>query len=160
MVLQDRCPLKHTMSGVHACDGDASLPDTLCYFYVQFVAQNNQPAWKTTPSPTDQIFSRSTLDVSTTLSRDDPWQAAGHDNIPGRVLRTSACRCPDQHIQHFSESGSLRVLQNNYHHPRAKKNTVSCLNDYRPIALTPVIIKCIQKLVMKHMNMDPFQLVE
>ena len=31
--------------------------------------------------------------------------------------------------------------------PLPKKTTVSSLNDYRPVALTPVIMKCFEKLV-------------
>ncbi len=44
-----------------------------------------------------------------------------------------------------------------------KKSHVSCLNDYRPIALTPIMMKCFERLVMHHIKsslpntMDPFQ---
>ena len=44
------------------------------------------------------------------------------------------------------------------------KNTkVTCLNDYRPVALTSVAIKCFERLVMAHINtiipetLDPLQ---
>ena len=36
--------------------------------------------------------------------------------------------------------------------PIPKKASVSCLNDYRPVALTSVIMKCIKKLVINYLN--------
>jgi hypothetical protein len=33
-----------------------------------------------------------------------------------------------------------------------KKAKVTCLNDYRPIALTSVAMKCFERLVMAHIN--------
>uniref|UniRef100_A0A3B1JF03 Reverse transcriptase domain-containing protein n=1 Tax=Astyanax mexicanus TaxID=7994 RepID=A0A3B1JF03_ASTMX len=47
--------------------------------------------------------------------------------------------------------------------PVPKKSQVSCLNDYRPIALTPIIMKCFERLVMRHIknqlpsSLDPLQ---
>ncbi len=44
-----------------------------------------------------------------------------------------------------------------------KKSPVSCLNDYRPIALTPIIMKCFERLVMHNIKtslpntLDPLQ---
>ncbi|KAI4889625.1 hypothetical protein NFI96_007414 [Prochilodus magdalenae] len=42
--------------------------------------------------------------------------------------------------------------------PVPKKSTVSCLNNYRPIALTPIIMKCFERLVMRHIKrqLPPF----
>uniref|UniRef100_A0A3B1IGH8 Reverse transcriptase domain-containing protein n=1 Tax=Astyanax mexicanus TaxID=7994 RepID=A0A3B1IGH8_ASTMX len=47
--------------------------------------------------------------------------------------------------------------------PVPKKSTVSCLNDYRPVALTPIIMKCFERLVMRNIktqlpsSLDPLQ---
>ncbi|KAK3572910.1 hypothetical protein QTP86_010577 [Hemibagrus guttatus] len=47
--------------------------------------------------------------------------------------------------------------------PVPKKSTVSCLNDYRPIALTPIVMKCFERLIMRHNktqlppSLDPLQ---
>ncbi|KAK3574568.1 hypothetical protein QTP86_010187 [Hemibagrus guttatus] len=47
--------------------------------------------------------------------------------------------------------------------PVLKKSTVSCLNDYRPVALTPIVMKCFERLVMRHIktqlppSLDPLQ---
>ncbi|KAI5618998.1 gastrula zinc finger protein XlCGF28.1-like [Silurus asotus] len=46
---------------------------------------------------------------------------------------------------------------------RFQKSTVSCLNDYRPVALTPIVMKCLDRLVMRHIktqlppSLDPMQ---
>jgi hypothetical protein len=45
-----------------------------------------------------------------------------------------------------------------------KKAKVTCLNDYRPVALTTIAMKCFERLVMAHINtiipdtLDPLQL--
>ncbi|KAK3514204.1 hypothetical protein QTP70_009464 [Hemibagrus guttatus] len=47
--------------------------------------------------------------------------------------------------------------------PVLKKSAVSCLNDYRPVALTPIMMKCFERLVMRHIktqlptSLDPLQ---
>ncbi|KAK3508046.1 hypothetical protein QTP70_011307 [Hemibagrus guttatus] len=47
--------------------------------------------------------------------------------------------------------------------PVPKKSPVSCLNDYRSVALTPIIMKCFERLVMRQIkdllppSLDPMQ---
>ena len=47
--------------------------------------------------------------------------------------------------------------------PVHRNSKVTCLNDYRPIAITSVIMKCFERLVIKHINtimpetLDPLQ---
>ncbi|KAK3562682.1 hypothetical protein QTP86_005302 [Hemibagrus guttatus] len=47
--------------------------------------------------------------------------------------------------------------------PVPKKSTVSCLNDYHPVALTPIVMKCFKRLIMRHIKtqippaLDPLQ---
>merc|ERR1711895_312881 len=36
--------------------------------------------------------------------------------------------------------------------PVPKKNHISCLNDYRPVPLTPIITKCFEKLIRTHIS--------
>ncbi|KAI4888759.1 hypothetical protein NFI96_007105 [Prochilodus magdalenae] len=36
--------------------------------------------------------------------------------------------------------------------PLPKKNPPSCLNDYRPVALTPIIMKCFERVVLSHIQ--------
>jgi len=47
--------------------------------------------------------------------------------------------------------------------PLPKKSPTTSLNDYRPVALTPVVMKCFEKLVRSHIKTfitsgsDPYQ---
>lgn len=122
------------------------------------------------PSPNDQVLCLSTEDVRMTLQRVNLRRAAGPDNIPGRVLR----ECADQlagiltNILNTSLSPAVvpACLKTTKIIPVPKKSTVSCLNDYRPVALTPIIIKCFERLVLRHMktqlplNLDPLQFAD
>ncbi|KAL0159079.1 hypothetical protein M9458_047155, partial [Cirrhinus mrigala] len=135
-------------------DDDTSLPDALNHFYSRFEIQNNTPAQKLLTSPNDQVLCLSPADVRKTLSRINPRKAAGPDNIPGRVLRDCAAQLTDVLTDIFNSS------------PRSsspRKSPVSCLNDYHPIALTPIMMKCFERLVMHHIKsslpntLDPFQ---
>ncbi|KAK2899377.1 hypothetical protein Q8A73_012506 [Channa argus] len=150
-----------------ACGRDASLPDTLNHFYARFEVQNNVKARKTTPPPSDQVLCLTTAEVRKTLRRVNPRKSAGPDNIPGRVLRECAEQLADVFTDIFNISLSSNVvptcLKTTTIVPMPKKSIVSCLNDYRPIALTPIVMKCFERLVMRHIrtqlptSMDPMQ---
>ncbi|KAK3511415.1 hypothetical protein QTP70_007327 [Hemibagrus guttatus] len=129
-----------------ACDSDASLPDALNSFYARFEPQNNVTVRKTILPPEDQVLCLSTADVRKTLCRVNPRKAAGPDNIPGRVLRECAKQLADVFTDIFNISLSSAVvptcLKTTTIIPVPKKSPVSCLNHYRPVALTPIIMKC------------------
>ncbi|KAK3530992.1 hypothetical protein QTP70_007848 [Hemibagrus guttatus] len=122
-----------------ACDSDASFPDALNNFLAQFEVQNNMAARKTIPPPNDQVLCLSMADVRRTLCRANPWMSAGPDNIPGRVLR----ECAEQLVDVFTDIISIFLsttivpmcLKTTTIIPMPKKSTVSCLNNYCPIAL-------------------------
>ncbi|KAK3554292.1 hypothetical protein QTP70_020159 [Hemibagrus guttatus] len=115
-----------------ACESDASLPDGLNNFYAWFEAQNDVTARKTIPP------------------------SRGPDNIPGRVLRECAEQLSDVFTDIFNISLSSAIVPTCLktttiiHVP--KKSPVSCLNDYRPVALTPIIMKCFERLVMRQIK--------
>ncbi|KAL0147043.1 hypothetical protein M9458_057567 [Cirrhinus mrigala] len=138
-----------------ASDDDTSLPDALNHFYSRSEIQNNTPAQKLHTSPNDQVLCLSAADVRKTLSRINPRKAAGPDNIPGRVLRECAAQLTDVLTDIFNTSLSQAVvptcLKSTSIIPVPKKSPVSCLNDYRPIALTPIMMKCFESDTL-----DPF----
>ncbi len=150
-----------------ACDDDPSLPDTLNHFYSRFEMQNDTPAQKLPTPPNDQALCLSAADVRKTLSRINPRKAAGPDNIPGRVLKDCAAQLMDVLTDIFNTSLSQAVvptcLKSTTIIPVPKKSPVSCLNDYRPIALTPIMMKCFERLVMQKFKnslpntLDPLQ---
>ncbi|KAK3528503.1 hypothetical protein QTP70_000581 [Hemibagrus guttatus] len=106
-------------------------------------------------------------DVRKTLCRVNPQKAAGPDNIPGRVLRECAEQLADVFTDIFNISLSSTVvpmcLKTTTIIPVPKKSPVSCLNDYHPVALTPIIMKCFERLVMRQIkyllppSLDPMQ---
>ncbi|KAI2665140.1 hypothetical protein H4Q32_021349 [Labeo rohita] len=99
--------------------------------------------------------------------RINPRKAAGPDNILGRALRDCAAQLTDVLTDIFNSSLSQAVvptcLKSTSIIPVPKKSPVSCLYDYRPIALTPIMMKCFERLVMHHIKsslpntLDPFQ---
>ncbi len=150
-----------------ACDEDTSLPDALNHFYSRFEMQNDTPAQKLPTPPNDRALCLSPADVRKTLSRINPRKAAGPDNIPGRVLKDCAAQLTDVLTDIFNTSLSQAVvptcLKSTTIIPVPKKSPVSCLNDYRPIALTPIMMKCFERLVMHNIKnslpntLDPLQ---
>ncbi|KAI5620338.1 gastrula zinc finger protein XlCGF28.1-like [Silurus asotus] len=136
-------------------------------FYARFEVQNNVVARKTIPPPTDQVLCLTTAEVRKTLCRVNPRKSAGPDNIPGRVLRECAEQLADVFTDIFNISLSSNIvptcLKTTTIVPVPKKSTVSCLNDYRPVALTPIVMKCFERLVMRHIktqlppSLDPMQ---
>ncbi|KAK3551103.1 hypothetical protein QTP70_013026 [Hemibagrus guttatus] len=138
-------------------------------FYAQFEAQNNVAERKTIPPPNEQVLCLSTADVKRTLCRVDPQKSAGPDSIPDRVLRECAEQLADVFIDIFNISLSSTVvpmcLKTTTIVPVPKKSTVSCLNDYHPVALTPIVMRCFERLVMRHIktqlppSLDPLQFV-
>ncbi|KAK3546754.1 hypothetical protein QTP70_033947, partial [Hemibagrus guttatus] len=119
------------------------------------------------PPPNDQMLCLSMADVRRTLCRVNPQKSAGPDNIHGRVLRECAQQLADVFTDIFNISLSSTVvptcLKTTTIVPVPKKSTVSCLNDYCPIALTPIVMKCFERLVMRHIktqlppSLDPLQ---
>ncbi|KAK2905569.1 hypothetical protein Q8A73_009512 [Channa argus] len=150
-----------------ACDRDTSLPDALNHFYARFKVQNNVKERKSTPPPSDQVFCLTTAEVRKTLRRVNPRKSAGPDNIPNRVLR----ECAEQLAHIFTDIFNIFLssnvvptcLRTTTIVPVPKKSSVSCLNDYRPVALTPIVMKCFERLVMWHIksqlptSLDPMQ---
>ena len=94
-------------------------------------------------------------------------KSAGPDCIPSRVLKA----CYDQLAPVFTDIFNLslclckvlRCFIETIVVPVPKKFPVSCLNDYRPVALTSVIMKCFERLVIPYIqriipaSLDPLQ---
>ncbi|KAI5611805.1 gastrula zinc finger protein XlCGF28.1-like [Silurus asotus] len=84
-----------------------------------------------------------------------------------RVLRECAEQLADVFTDIFNISLSSNVvptcLKTTTIVPVPKKSTVSCLNDYCSVTLTPIVIKCFKRLVMRHTktqlppSLDPMQ---
>ncbi len=91
----------------------------------------------------------------------------GPDGIPGRVLKACAFQLAGVFTDIFNLSLSLSVVPSCFKKstivPIPKKNKITCLNDWRPVALTPIFSKCFEKLVRDYIcsvlpaSLDPLQ---
>jgi hypothetical protein len=113
------------------------------------------------------VITLSIADVSKTFKQVNIHKDAGPDGLPGRVLRA----CADQQAGVFTDIFNMSLIKSVIsacfkqttivHVPKNTK--ANCLNDYRPVALTSVAMKCFERLVMAHINtiipesLDPLQ---
>ncbi|KAK1786882.1 hypothetical protein P4O66_017263, partial [Electrophorus voltai] len=143
---EPNCHVRSGKQSVHTHRGSMDTSKTL----------NNVAAEKSIPPQNDQVLCLTAADVRRTLRGVNPRKAAGPDNIPGRVLRECADQLADVLTDIFNISLSCTVVPTCFKTttivPVPKKPTVSCLNDYRPIALTSIIMKCFERLVMRHIK--------
>lgn len=75
-------------------------------------------------------------------------------NIQGKVLKECADQLAGVLTDIFNSSQHRAVVPSCFKTvtiiPVPKNNTTSSLNDYRPVALTPVMMKCFERLVKDH----------
>ena len=93
----------------------------------------------------------------------DPRKSS-HLSVPGRVLWARADQLASVFTDIFNLSLFESVITTCFKQttivPVPKNTKVTCLNDYRPVALMTVAIKCFQRLVMAHIipeTLDPLQ---
>ncbi|KAK3518576.1 hypothetical protein QTP70_004095 [Hemibagrus guttatus] len=100
---------------------------------------------------TENAFIISKHDVRRAFRRVNTRKAAGPDGISGRVLRAYT----DQLAPMFTEIFNLSLIQSviptcfkeSIIVPVPKKTHPASLNDYRPVALTSVVMTCLERLV-------------
>ncbi|KAM8822285.1 uncharacterized protein ACB058_021512 [Synchiropus picturatus] len=154
---------KPTKKRIRVWPEGSSLND----FFARFEAVNKTPAQKLPLTPEDQVLSLSPNRVRRSLRRIDVRKASGPDDIPGRVLKDCAGELTDVLTDIFNTSLSQAVVPTCLKAasiiPVPKKTSPTCHNDYRPVALTPIIMKCFERLVMHHIKtslppaLDPYQ---
>ena len=149
------------------CLNNPSLPDELNDFYARFEANNNTQVQMLPPSSSDHMLQLSAAEVKRAFASVNPRKAAGPDNITGRVLKDCAEQLKDVFADIFNTSLAQAIiptcLKSATIIPVPKKPNPACLNDFRPVALTPIVMKCFERLVMQHIksclpaNLDPLQ---
>jgi hypothetical protein len=143
-----------------------SLPDELRNLYASFEASNTETCIRAPAVPDKCLITLSAADVR--LKQVNIHKAAGPDRLPVYVLRACADQLESVFTDIFnlflSESVIPTCFKQTTKVPVPKNSKVTCLNDYRPIALTFVFMKCFERLVMAHINtiipetLDPLQL--
>ncbi|KAK1784141.1 hypothetical protein P4O66_021149 [Electrophorus voltai] len=90
-------------------------------------------------------------DVRRVFKRVNTGKAMGPDGICGRVLKACADQLAPVFTDIFNLSLTLGIVPSSFKRstivPVPKKPRPSDLNDYRPVALTSVVMKCFEKLV-------------
>ena len=145
---------------------DASLAEELNCFFARFEAVSPVDTASQSPPP-HSTLSLQEHEVRRELKSVNPRKAAGPDGVPGKVLQGCADQLAGVFTSIFNLSLSLAIipscLKTSTIIPVPKKSAVESLNDYRPVALTPVIMKCFERLVSKHIRtflpptLDPHQ---
>ncbi|KAK6295629.1 hypothetical protein J4Q44_G00333420 [Coregonus suidteri] len=155
--------------GKHSCElpSDTSLPDELNHFYARFEASNTEACMRAPAVPDYYVITLSVADVSKTFKQVNIHKTAGPDGLPGRVLRACADQLASVFTDIFNMSLTESVIPTCFKQitivPVPKDSKITCLNDYRPVALTSVAMKCFERLVMAHINsiipetLDPLQ---
>ena len=148
-------------------NNDASFPDELNSFYARFDRDNQEAAIKAVLTSDHQPLTLSSTDVCAALSRINARKAAGPDGVPGRVLRACAGQLAEVLTDIFNLSLAQATVPTCFKTtsivPVPKHSTAVSLNDFRPVALTPTIMKCFERLVLAHLKtclpptLDPFQ---
>lgn len=94
--------------------------------------------------------------VTSTLRRINTRKATGPDRVSGRTLRTCADQLAAVFLDIFNLSLQLstvpQCLKSSTIIPVPKKTSITCLNDYRPVALTPVIMKCFERILLRYIR--------
>ncbi len=130
-----------------------SLPDELNNCYACFEADNTAHTESAPAYAAEEVspLSISVADVTQSFKRVNIHKAVGLDGIPGRVLRARAFQLAGVFTDILNLSLSLSVFPSCFKKsttvPIPKKNKITCLNDWRPIALTAIFNKCFEKLI-------------
>ncbi len=145
---------------------DPLLAEELNTFYGHFECNGGQTlpisvSGSSRQSSDDHVFTLSEDEVWRELRRVNVRKAAGPDGITGRVLRFCADQLAGLFTSIFNESLATSVVPTII--PVPKNSKTSCLNDYRPVALTSTIMKVFERLLKKHIcssipvTLDPLQ---
>ncbi len=112
-------------------------------------------------------LSISVADVTRSFNRVNIRKAVGPNGIPGRVLQACTFQLTGVFTGIFNLYLSLSVVPSCFKKstivPIPKKNKITCLNDWRPVALTHIFSKCFEKLVRDYIcsvlpaSLDPLQ---
>lgn len=130
---------------IQDCDNDPSLPGQLKDIFAQFEATNITSMQKATPRLEEHTPHLTPSSVKTALIRINPTRPLGWT-----TYLVGSAETADQLKEVFTDIFNTFLLQSVVPQclkyatitPVPKKSSVSCLNDYHPIALTPIIMRC------------------
>ena len=161
--------LTNYRTNLGAAEGDPALAEQLNIFFARFevTAPEMAPLHHHTANSSINLTIEE-YEVRRVLRAVNPRKATGPDGVPGRVLKDCAYQLAGILTKIFNQSLAQSTvppcLKSSTIVPLPKKPHISGFNDYRPVALTPVVMKCFEKLVRSHItaalprSLDPRQL--
>ena len=136
-----------------------TLADDLNKFYLRF--EHPRP----TPTPVGDSYIEDDVsglplfsinEVYAALKRCKPRKASGPDGVPAKIINACAYELAEPLQQIFNRCLQAGYIPTSWKHaeliPVPKKPQPSCLNDYRPIALTPIIMKCFEHVIKRRLT--------
>ncbi len=136
---------------------DPSLAEELNTFYGRFESNGGIAALPSSTSGSSRQRSENLVitvtedEVRRALKGVNIRKAAGPDGITGRVLRSCADQLAGLFTSIFNESLATSVVPTSFKKsiiiPVPKNSKPSCLNDYRPVALTSIVMKVLRDLL-------------
>ena len=140
------------MKACKITSSNAPLPDELNAFYAHFEQEVSKSMPSTLEALDEPVSEVTIADGRAAFLKVIPRKTTGPDGVPGRALRS----CVDQLAGVFTDIFNLSLQQSEVPIcfkktaiiPVPKKNQAACLNDYWPVALTSIIMKCFERLVM------------
>ncbi|KAK3572751.1 hypothetical protein QTP86_007041 [Hemibagrus guttatus] len=157
--------LTNYLANLGTANGHAVLAEELNLFFAHF---DVEPLETATVQP--MVHSTFTLTLEEHKVRHTLWEvntgkkAEGPDGIPGCVLKDQLAGVFTRIFnQSLSQSTVPPCLKSSTIIFLPKKPRISSVNDYQPVTLTPVVMKCFKKLVWGHImsllpqSFDPHQ---
>jgi hypothetical protein len=93
--------------------------------------------------------------VESLFKKLNPRKAVGPDRVCGKLLRSCATQLCFVFSQLFSwslrDSVVPRIWKDSIICPVPKSKSPSVLNDYRPVALTSIVMKCFERIVLRNL---------
>lgn len=148
---------------------DVSFANDLNQFYGRFDTSDskNKSDAILTNIPSNSTIQLSEEEVGTCLSRIKPHKAPGPDGLRGKVLKTCAAQLTSVLTRLFQFLLVNCTMPTTWKvstiRPVPKTTGSKELNNFRPIALTSVLAKCMERVVCHHLSssigqqLDPLQ---
>ena len=135
---------------------DVSLVEEFNHFFTRFEAERPHLAPPTSHPSSTHLLELQEHQVRGVLKAIKQHKAAGPDGVLGKVLRACADQLSGVLMRIFNTSLKLATippcLKAATIVPVPKKNTISGFNDCGPVALTSVVVKCFERLVLHHLK--------
>ena len=149
-------------------DSGDITPDKLNEFYARFDRLNHTaPPTSDSAWPLPPAFKVDAPDVNKQFRRQNIHKAPGPDGILTSTLKHCANQLAPVFTDIFNDSLCTQIIPSCFKHstivPVPKKAHVITANDYRPVALTSVVMKVFERIVQRYLQsktdklLDPFQ---